>query len=95
VIIDNQMYEITGGQPTAGTGVVDFAGLARSAGIGRVYTCETLEAWRASAPAALSGPGPVAVWLRVDGRLGQRTPRPPRPMAEQIRRLRQALGVTG
>src|SRR5262249_17404289 len=37
VIMDNQMYEVTGGQPTAGAGRVDFAGLARSAGIQRVY----------------------------------------------------------
>src|SRR5258708_30518949 len=37
VIIDNGLYEVTGGQPTAGTGHADFAGLARAAGIGRVY----------------------------------------------------------
>src|SRR5205823_13496603 len=33
VIVDNGIYEVTGGQPTAGTGHADFAGMARAAGI--------------------------------------------------------------
>ena len=37
------------------------------------------------------GDGPAVVVLNVEGRLGQKTPRPPRPMAEQIARLRGAL----
>src|SRR5207249_10480610 len=49
VIIDNGIYEVTGGQPTAGTGHTDFAALARAAGIGRVYTFDSLSAWRAGA----------------------------------------------
>jgi thiamine pyrophosphate-dependent acetolactate synthase large subunit-like protein len=93
VIIDNGLYEVTGGQRTAGTGHTDFAGMARAAGIGRVYAFDTVEAWRAGAAEALAGPGPVVIWLKVEGRLGQKTPLPPRPMAEQIARLRQALGV--
>ena len=44
---------------------------------------------------AMSGPGPVVVWLKLEGRLNQKTPKPPHPMPEQIARLRQALGVTG
>jgi sulfopyruvate decarboxylase subunit beta len=95
LILDNGLYEVTGGQVTAGTGRADFAGLARAAGIQRVYAFETLDAWRASAAEALSGPGPVVVWLHVEGRLGQTTPKAPRPMAEQITRLRQALGSGG
>jgi hypothetical protein len=35
----------------------------------------------------------VAIWLKVEGRMGQTTPKPPRTMAEQIQRLQQALGV--
>src|SRR3954466_1683548 len=38
IVMDNQLYEVTGGQKTAGTGHVDFAALARAAGIPRVYT---------------------------------------------------------
>jgi thiamine pyrophosphate-dependent acetolactate synthase large subunit-like protein len=92
LIVDNALYEVTGGQPTAGSGHTDFAGMARAAGIQRVYAFDNLERWRAGANEALSGPGPVVVWLKVEGRLGQKTPSPPRPMAEQIARLQQALG---
>jgi len=93
IIMDNELYEVTGGQKTAGTGHVDFAAMARAAGIARVYTFETAQAWSEGAAEALAGPGPVAVWLKLQGRLGQKTPKPPRTMPEQIARLRQALGV--
>jgi sulfopyruvate decarboxylase subunit beta len=95
LILDNGLYEVTGGQPTAGAGHADFAGLARAAGIQRVYTFDTTDAWRAGAAEALTGVGPVVVWLKVEGRTGQKTPKAPRPMAEQVERLRQALGETG
>lgn len=93
LIIDNGLYEVTGGQAHAGVGHADFAALARAAGIRRVYAYEAAAAWRDGAAEALRGPGPVVVCLKVEGKLGQKTPKPPRLMAEQIARLRQALGV--
>jgi thiamine pyrophosphate-dependent acetolactate synthase large subunit-like protein len=92
LIVDNGVYEVTGGQPTPGAWRTDFGGLARAAGVGRVYAFDTLAAWRAGAAAALSGPGPVVVWLSVQPRPGQRAPTTARPMAEQLTRLRRALG---
>ncbi|HZY89092.1 MAG TPA: thiamine pyrophosphate-dependent enzyme, partial [Gemmataceae bacterium] len=65
LVIDNGIYEVTGGQPTAGAGRVDFAAAARAAGIPRVYAFDRADAWRDGAAEALSGPGPVAVWLKV------------------------------
>src|SRR5262249_4527628 len=62
LIIDNGHYEVTGGQPTAGTGHADFALLARGAGITRVYAFDTADAWQAGAAEALSGKGPVVIW---------------------------------
>jgi thiamine pyrophosphate-dependent acetolactate synthase large subunit-like protein len=91
LVIDNGVYEVTGGQPTPGGGRTDFAGLARAAGIGRVYSCRDAGAWRALAPEALSGPGPVVVWLQVEARPDQQAPTAMRPMAEQLARLRQVL----
>jgi sulfopyruvate decarboxylase subunit beta len=91
LVIDNGVYEVTGGQPVPGAGRTDFAGLARAAGIGRVYSCQTADEWRAFAPAALSGPGPVVVWLRVEARPGQRAPTAMRPMADQLARWRRVL----
>lgn len=93
IIIDNELYEVTGGQPTAGAGHTDFAALARAAGIRRVYTFSSVDDWRAGAAEALSNPGPVVICLKVEGKLGQKTPKPPRPMAAQIARLQQVLGV--
>jgi thiamine pyrophosphate-dependent acetolactate synthase large subunit-like protein len=91
LILDNQLYEVTGGQPTAGAGHTDFALMARSAGIQRVYKFNDLESWRAGAAEALTGPGPVVVWLKVEGRLGQKTPKAPRAITEQVERLQRAL----
>jgi thiamine pyrophosphate-dependent acetolactate synthase large subunit-like protein len=95
IVMDNGAYEVTGGQPTPGAGRTDFAGLARAAGIRRVYSCRTIEQWRDSAAEALCPPGPVVIWLRVEARPGQRAPTAMRPMAEQIARLRQLLKGEG
>jgi thiamine pyrophosphate-dependent acetolactate synthase large subunit-like protein len=92
IIIDNGVYEVTGGQPTPGAGRTDFASLAWTAGIRSVYSCQTVEKWRAVAAKALSGPGPVVICLKVVARPGQRAPTAMRPMKEQIARLRQLLG---
>jgi thiamine pyrophosphate-dependent acetolactate synthase large subunit-like protein len=93
VLIDNGLYEVTGGQDLAGAGRTDYAGLARAAGIGRVFEFDQADAWRAAAPAILAGPGPAFVRLKVDGERGHRTPSPPRPMGEQISRLRSAVAA--
>lgn len=93
IILDNGIYEVTGGQPHAGAGHVDYAALARAAGIARTYTFATLADWQAGAGASLSGPGPVIIHLKVEARYGQKTPKPVRPMPEQIQRLQAALGV--
>jgi thiamine pyrophosphate-dependent acetolactate synthase large subunit-like protein len=92
LVMDNGLYEVTGGQPVAGAGRTDYAGLARAAGIERVFRCDSLAEWERAAPEALAGKGPVVVWLKVAGRLGQKTPKPPRPIKEQIARLRAGLG---
>jgi sulfopyruvate decarboxylase subunit beta len=92
VLIDSGLDEVTGGQAVAGAGHTDFASLARGAGIGRVHAFETIEEWKMDAAMCLGGDGPVFVWLKVQGEKGKATPSAPRPMAEQIARLREAIG---
>ncbi len=92
VLIDNGLYEVTGGQPVPGAGTTDFAGLAASSGIRQVAAFETLPDWRAGATACLATAGPSFVWLKVRGETGLPTPRSPRTMADLIARLRTALG---
>lgn len=89
VLIDNGLYEVTGGQDVAGAGRTDFAGLARAAGIERVHRYAEAGAWLA-AGSVLREPGPTFIHLKVDGERGHATPTAPRPMAEQIERLMSA-----
>ena len=93
IVLDNGIYEVTGGQAHAGAGHVDFAAIARGAGIARVYTFDTLAAWQAGAAEAMSRPGPVFIHLKVEARFAQKTPKAPHPLAEQIASLQAALGV--
>jgi len=91
LLIDNGLYEVTGGQNVPNAGRTDFALIAKGAGINRVYSCESRLEWEAVADEVLAGPGPVFAWLKVQGERGKPTPLAPRPMAEQITRLRTAL----
>jgi thiamine pyrophosphate-dependent acetolactate synthase large subunit-like protein len=93
IVLDNALYEVTGGQRTAGSGHVDFAQMARAAGMSAAYTFDNVEAWQRGVAGVLSGPGPALVWLKVEARYGQKTPPAPRTMAEQIARLKNGLGV--
>ncbi len=92
LLIDNGLYEVTGGQDIAGAGQTDYAGLARAAGIKRVHACSDRTDWLARAKEVLAGEGPVFVWLKVAGERGRTTPAPPRPMTEQVRRLCEQIG---
>lgn len=91
ILIDNGLYEVTGGQDVAGAGKTDYAALAHAAGIRRVRHFSDVVLWRMAAAEILNDPGPAFVWLKVDGERGHKTPSPPRPMAEQVARLRAAI----
>src|SRR4029078_11066694 len=92
LLIDNGLYEVTGGQPVANARRTDFAAMARGAGIGRTFIADNRAEWEAVATDALQGADPAFVWLKVQGERGKATPSAPRPMAEQITRLQAALG---
>jgi sulfopyruvate decarboxylase subunit beta len=92
VLVDNGLYEVTGGQDVVGAGRTDFGALARGAGITRASAFDAIDDWQANAAAYLAGDDPAFVWLKVAGERGKSTPSAPRPMAEQIARLRQAIG---
>lgn len=93
IVMDNGIYEVTGGQPNAGNGVVRFAEVARGCGFPRVYDFDLRETWERGAEEVFSGNGPVFVRLGVEARTGQKAPKPPRTMDLQIRGLRRALGL--
>jgi thiamine pyrophosphate-dependent acetolactate synthase large subunit-like protein len=93
VVIDNGTYEVTGGQPLGGAGIVDYCGLARSSGFLRVFEFADPCQWSEEARPVLYSSGPVFVRLGIAPRFGQTTPKPRRSMAEQIDRFRAAVGV--
>jgi len=95
VVLNNGIYEVTGGQATAAAGVpTDFAALARAAGFGSVAAFDDLGEWQHGAATALALPGPRFVSLAVEPVGAEyQLPTPP-PMAERIARFREALGGT-
>ena len=92
VLLDNRLYEVTGGQqtPAAATGV-NFAGFAQAAGFPTAVDFGDLATWKCRAADVLASPGPRMISLRV-----ARTPEEylrfrTSPIAEQIASLRAAL----
>lgn len=92
VLLDNGMYEVTGGQATPATQIpVDFAALARAAGFPTAVHHSNLSRWRDQAPAELSSLGPRLVWLQVGPTDKQILQAPSGDIKPRIARLRDAL----
>jgi sulfopyruvate decarboxylase subunit beta len=91
MVVQNNCYEITGGQPLPGLGKFNFSDLARSAGIASVYEFEELDAFKDGISAILNATGPVFVTLKV-----KTNPIPAAPrtnMMEAIKRVRATLAT--
>jgi sulfopyruvate decarboxylase subunit beta len=91
LLIDNGLYEVTGGQDIVGATKTDYVGLATAVGIKNAYRFTHADDWRQHIASILQGPQPSFVQLCVQGTRGQKTPAPPRPMSEQITRLQSAV----
>lgn len=66
VVLDNGMYEVTGGQATPATNIpVDFAALARAAGFPTAGHFSNLNRWRVQARTGFSSLGPRLMCLQV------------------------------
>jgi sulfopyruvate decarboxylase subunit beta len=92
VVLDNGIYEVTGGQKTpARAAAVDLALVARAAGFPSASRFRDPSSWQVGASEALQLPGPRFVCLEV-----QPTPQEyllggTPPVADQLDRLRRAL----
>jgi thiamine pyrophosphate-dependent acetolactate synthase large subunit-like protein len=93
VIIDNGIYEVTGGQPHAGTNTVDYTAVAAACRIAELYDFVSADEWRQQAERVLTQPGPVVVRLEVEPRFGQPAPKPRMPMRAQVARLQSGLRI--
>ena len=91
ILFDNGVYEVTGSQPTPGSNGVDFATIARGAGLTSVDEFGDLTDWQRGVQRILNAPGPTFVWLRVEPLFGIPGPKSPGPAGERARRLSDAL----
>jgi thiamine pyrophosphate-dependent acetolactate synthase large subunit-like protein len=72
LLYDNGAYDTTGGQPTPGTGMVDFEQIALSAGYPRARTYTRLEDFERELEEALTGVLPALIVLKIASQ-GRRT----------------------
>lgn len=98
LVLDNGVYEVTGGQFTAGTAGarrdqtdIDFAAVARACGFRSVYTFTELAEWTRSSREVLDAPGPTFVWLKVAYSADAGPPRFPGPAPTRAQAFRSAL----
>ena len=92
ILLDNNIYDVTGRQKTAASDLnIDYLGLARSVGFKTVESFSDTEDWNSSVGDFLKTPGPRWAWLRVDPALPDDMKTVQEPMQDQLRRIRQAL----
>jgi thiamine pyrophosphate-dependent acetolactate synthase large subunit-like protein len=66
ICMDNGVYESSGGTPTAASARLNFAGVARAAGIESSVDASTLPDFTAAVQRALTTDGPHFIWARIE-----------------------------
>jgi thiamine pyrophosphate-dependent acetolactate synthase large subunit-like protein len=91
VVMDNGIYQITGGQRTATASAVDIVAIARGSGLAESHWASDEAEFDTLFDAALARPAPSLIALKIDGQpaVGQ-TPREPARLREEFMR---GLGV--
>jgi thiamine pyrophosphate-dependent acetolactate synthase large subunit-like protein len=70
VIMDNGLYQITGGQATPAAGTADYVALARAAGIAKCAWAADEEDFESLIDVALAAGGPTFIAARIDDKPG-------------------------
>ena len=98
IVVENGVYEVTGGQATTAAPSrrrdgkpLDFVSLARACGFHAVYEFSELDDWAARCGEIIEQPGPVFVCLHVEAIEGDVSPRSPGPATERVARFMEAL----
>lgn len=93
IVIDNGVYEVTGGQRTAAAVAgADFAGMALAAGFASVRQFDALDAWEQQAASAFQHPGPRCIVLITEPIRGDYFLNVPGPIGPRLAQFRSALG---
>jgi sulfopyruvate decarboxylase subunit beta len=92
VLLDNDRYDVTGGQDTAATHLnVRFDDMARSVGFESVSSYCDASSWRQDAQSVLQSNGPRFCWLKVESAVHEDLMTPAEPMRDQLARIHNAL----
>lgn len=90
VITENGTYEVTGSQIVPGAGKVDFAGMARAAGIQHVVEIDNAADFDAHLAEHFDSVGPAVFVWKID-RAEEPVPKPSRPIRDRAHDLRAAV----
>lgn len=94
IVLNNGLYEVTGGQQTAaGQTSIDWLQLVHSTGIASSARFGDLEDWQQRAAETLQLPGPRVVVLDVAPVGANYDLESPGPMAQRLAQFRQALAT--
>ncbi len=99
IILDNEVYATTGGQPVPGAKQVDYAAMARASGYRQAHGFADLQDFSRELPDILASPGPAFITLKVlpeveNTPIGQRVRWRKRSADKVVADLRAAIGVT-
>ena len=99
IIIDNGVYEVTGGQATiadasrrADGQSIDFQAMARALGFEHVYEFDDIESWRYEHE-VMHDEGPICIVLKTTVKTEDAGARSPGPAPERAAALRKALST--
>ena len=97
IIIDNGVYEVTGGQTTianasrrADDRSIDFQAMARASGFEHVYEFDDIESWRYEHE-VMHDEGPICIVLKTTVKTEDAGARSPGPAPERAAALRKML----
>lgn len=94
VVMDNGLYEVTGGQKIAAAATeIDYAALARSLGFPSAASFDDQPSWEAEAEQVLAMPGPRFIALRVDSAITQDMATALPPISARLSELAQRLAT--
>jgi phosphonopyruvate decarboxylase len=89
-VFENEIYEVTGGQPIPGRGCTNFAAMAKGAGFPHTFEFDALESFDTELPHILNLEGPVFVTVKA-GSTGRPLSTKAIPVKAAARALRETL----
>jgi thiamine pyrophosphate-dependent acetolactate synthase large subunit-like protein len=99
ILLDNESYATTGGQPVPNAEQINYAEMARGAGYASTHEFTDLEDFVTNIGSILDETGPVFVSVKIfaeveNAPIAMRVREPARSRAETIRDLRAELGIS-